>query len=187
LIDEVDRGSNKLKCLQGILEGKPYFNKKSGEYIHPVQGFNVVATANTKGRGSEEGRYLSQILDDAFLERFNVTVEQEYPEAKVELKILKPLVNDDEFAENLVKWADIIRKTFAEGGIDEIISTRRLVHIAKTYGIFKDRKKAIQLCVNRFDQETKDSFLDLYAKVDVKVAEAVPAANTANPHEEIPF
>ena len=187
LIDEVDRGSNKLMCLQGILEGKPYFNKKSGEYIHPVQGFNVVATANTKGRGSEEGRYLSQILDDAFLERFNVTVEQEYPEAKVELKILKPLVNDDEFAENLVKWADIIRKTFAEGGIDEIISTRRLVHIAKTYGIFKDRKKAIQLCVNRFDQETKDSFLDLYAKVDVKVAEAVPAANTANPHEEIPF
>jgi hypothetical protein len=187
LIDEVDRGSNKLMCLQGILEGKPYFNKKSGEYIHPVQGFNVVATANTKGRGSEEGRYLSQILDDAFLERFNVTVEQEYPESKVELKILKPLVNDDEFAENLVKWADIIRKTFAEGGIDEIVSTRRLVHIAKTYGIFKDRKKAIQLCVNRFDQETKDSFLDLYAKVDVKVAEAVPVANTANPHEEIPF
>lgn len=186
LIDEVDRGSNKLMCLQGILEGKPYFNKKSGEYIHPVNGFNVVATANTKGRGSEEGRYLSQILDDAFLERFNVTVEQEYPEAKVELKILKPLVNDNEFAENLVKWADIIRKTFAEGGIDEIISTRRLVHIAKTYGIFKDRKKAIQLCVNRFDQETKDSFLDLYAKVDVKVAEA-PQGDTANPYEEIPF
>ena len=172
LIDEVDRGSNKLLCLQGVLEGKPYFNKKSGEYVYPKKGFNVIATANTKGRGSEEGRYLSQILDDAFLERFNVTVEQEYPETKIELKILKPLLNDDEFAENLVKWAVIIRKTFAEGGVDEIISTRRLVQIAKTHSIFKNRQKAIQLCVNRFDQETKDSFLDLYAKVDVKVAEA---------------
>ena len=188
LIDEVDRGSNKLMCLQGILEGKPYFNKKSGEYIYPKRGFNVVATANTKGRGSEEGRYLSQILDDAFLERFNITVEQEYPESKVELKILKPLLNDDEFAENLVKWADVIRKTFAEGGVDEIISTRRLVHIAKTYSIFKDRQKAIQLCVNRFDQETKDSFLDLYSKVDVKVAEANTAPSMSpSPDEEIPF
>ena len=190
LIDEVDRGSNKLMCLQGILEGKPYFNKKSGEYIYPKRGFNVVATANTKGRGSEEGRYLSQILDDAFLERFNITVEQEYPEAKVELKILKPLLNDDEFAENLVKWADVIRKTFAEGGIDEIVSTRRLVHIAKTYSIFKDRQKAIQLCVNRFDQETKDSFLDLYAKVDVKVAEANTAPvvpKSSEDDDEVPF
>ena len=188
LIDEVDRGSNKLMCLQGILEGKPYFNKKSGEYIYPKRGFNVIATANTKGRGSEEGRYLSQILDDAFLERFNITVEQEYPESKVELKILKPLLNDDEFAENLVKWADVIRKTFAEGGVDEIVSTRRLVHIAKTYSIFKDRQKAIQLCVNRFDQETKDSFLDLYSKVDVKVAEANTAPVMPNsPDEEIPF
>jgi len=188
LIDEVDRGSNKLMCLQGILEGKPYFNKKSGEYIHPKRGFNVIATANTKGRGSEEGRYLSQILDDAFLERFNITVEQEYPEAKVELKILKPLLNDDEFAENLVKWADVIRKTFAEGGVDEIISTRRLVHISKTYAIFKDRQKAIQLCVNRFDQETKDSFLDLYSKVDIKVAEAnsAPIIPTTS-DDEIPF
>lgn len=188
LIDEVDRGSNKLMCLQGILEGKPYFNKKSGEYIHPKRGFNVIATANTKGRGSEEGRYLSQILDDAFLERFNITVEQEYPEAKVELKILKPLLNDDEFAENLVKWADVIRKTFAEGGVDEIISTRRLVHISKTYAIFKDRQKAIQLCVNRFDQETKDSFLDLYSKVDIKVAEANTAPVTPiTTDDEIPF
>lgn len=188
LIDEVDRGSNKLMCLQGILEGKPYFNKKSGEYIYPKRGFNVVATANTKGRGSEEGRYLSQILDDAFLERFNITVEQEYPESKVELKILKPLLNDDEFAENLVKWADVIRKTFAEGGVDEIISTRRLVHIAKTYSIFKDRQKAIQLCVNRFDQETKDSFLDLYAKVDIKVAEANTApVMPTSPDDEVPF
>jgi MoxR-like ATPase len=184
LIDEIDRGSNKLMCLQGILEGKPYFNKKSGEYIYPSAGFNIVATANTKGRGSEEGKYLSQILDDAFLERFNITVEQQYPESRVELKILKPLLNDNEFAENLVKWADVIRKTFNEGGVDEIISTRRLVHIAKTYSIFKDRQKAIQLCVNRFDEETKLAFLDLYTKVDVKVAEA----NTATTNvDELPF
>lgn len=189
LIDEVDRGSNKLMCLQGILEGKPYYNKKSGEYIHPADGFNVIATANTKGRGSEEGRYLSQILDDAFLERFPITVEQDYPTDKVELKILKPLLNDDEFAENLVKWADVIRKTFADGGIDEIISTRRLVHIAKAYSIFKDRNKAIELCVARFDEETKVSFLDLYAKVDVKVAEKVVVEETpkVDVDKEIPF
>jgi MoxR-like ATPase len=188
LIDEVDRGSNKLMCMQGILEGKPYFNKKSGEYVQPAKGFNVIATANTKGRGSEEGRYLSQILDDAFLERFPITVEQNYPNDKVELKILKPLINDDEFAENLVKWADVIRKTFAEGGIDEIISTRRLVHIAKAYSIFKNRKKAIELCVARFDEETKNSFLDLYAKVDIKVAEANTATTIpVKSGEEIPF
>lgn len=187
LIDEVDRGSNKLMCLQGILEGKPYFNKKSGEYIHPTEGFNVVATANTKGRGSEEGRYLSQVLDDAFLERFPITVEQDYPDSKVELKILKPLLNEDEFAENLVKWADVIRKTFADGGIDEIISTRRLVHIAKAYSIFQDRNKAIELCVARFDQETKDAFLDLYSKVDIKVAEGAPVVDPRDPNEEIPF
>ena len=157
LLDEVDRGSNKLMCLQGILEGKPYYNKKNGENVYPQPGFTIIATANTKGRGSEEGKYLSQILDDAFLERFNITVEQQYPESRVELKILKPLIDDDEFAENLVKWADVIRKTYNEGGIDEIISTRRLVHIAKAYNIFKDKQKAIKLCVSRFDEETKTS------------------------------
>jgi hypothetical protein len=171
LIDEVDRGSEKLLCLQGILEGKSYFNKKSGEYIKPAPGFQIVATANTKGRGSEEGRFLAKILDDAFLERFPITVEQEYPSASVESKILKPLMNDDEFAENLIKWADVIRKTFDEGGVDEIISTRRLVHIAHTYAIFGDRTKAIKMCVNRFDEETKNAFLDLYTKVDAKPVE----------------
>jgi hypothetical protein len=172
LIDEVDRGSEKLLCLQGILEGKAYFNKKSGEYIKPTPGFQIIATANTKGRGSEEGRFLAKILDDAFLERFPITVEQEYPSASVETKILKPLMNDDEFAENLIKWADVIRKTFAEGGVDEIISTRRLVHIAHAYAIFGDRTKAIKMCVNRFDEETKNSFLDLYTKVDAKIVES---------------
>ena len=171
LIDEVDRGSEKLLCLQGILEGKSYFNKKSGEYIKPAPGFQIVATANTKGRGSEEGRFLAKILDDAFLERFPITVEQEYPSASVETKILKPLMNDDEFAENLIKWADVIRKTFDEGGVDEIISTRRLVHIAHAYAIFGDRTKAIKMCVNRFDEETKNAFLDLYTKVDAKVVD----------------
>jgi MoxR-like ATPase len=166
LIDEVDRGSNKLMCLQGILEGKPYYNKKTGEVVLPAEGFSIIATANTKGRGSEEGRYLSQILDDAFLERFPITVEQEYPDVKTEKKILSPLIEDKEFVENLCQWADVVRQSFEQGATDEIISTRRLVHIAKAFGIFKDRMKAIELCVNRFDTETKMAFLDLYSKVD---------------------
>ena len=189
LIDEVDRGSNKLMCLQGILEGKPYFNKKNGEVVYPSEGFNVVATANTKGRGSEEGRYLSQILDDAFLERFPITVEQEYPDTKTEKKILSPLIEDKVFVDNLVKWADVVRQSFEQGAIDELVSTRRLVHIAKAYSIFNDRMKAIELCVNRFDTETKIAFLDLYSKVDetinpveVPTEEIVPELS-----EEIPF
>lgn len=169
LIDEVDRGSNKLMCLQGIMEGKPHYNKKSGEMVYPKSGFNIVATANTKGRGSDEGKYLSQILDDAFLERFPITVEQDYPDAKTEKKILTPLLDDKEFVNNLCQWADIVRQSFEQGATDEIISTRRLVHIAKAYNIFKDRMKAITLCVNRFDEETKLAFLDLYSKVDATV------------------
>ena len=185
LIDEVDRGSNKLMCLQGILEGKPYYNKKNGEMVYPAEGFNVVATANTKGRGSEEGRYLSQILDDAFLERFPITVEQEYPDAKTEKKILSPLIEDKEFVENLVQWADVVRQSFDQGAVDEIISTRRLVHIAKAFKIFGDRMKAIELCVSRFDTETKLAFMDLYSKVDAKVE--APQQQSANTSEEIPF
>jgi MoxR-like ATPase len=169
LIDEVDRGSNKLLCLQGILEGKPYYNKKTGEMVYPAKGFNVVCTANTKGRGSDEGRYLSQILDDAFLERFPITVEQNYPDTKTEKKILSPLIDDQVFVENLVQWADVVRQSFSQGATDEIISTRRLVHIAQAYKIFGDKMKAITLCVNRFDEETKTAFLDLYSKVDVTV------------------
>ena len=176
LIDEVDRGSNKLMCLQGILEGKPYYNKKSGEMVYPAKGFNVIATANTKGRGSEEGRYLSQILDDAFLERFPITVEQEYPDAKTERKILAPLIDDADFVEKLAKWADVVRQSFDQGATDEIISTRRLVHIAKAYKIFGNKLKAIQLCVARFDAETRDAFIDLYTKVDSDVESP---ANTA--------
>jgi MoxR-like ATPase len=185
LIDEVDRGSNKLMCLQGILEGKPYYNKKNGEMVYPKDGFNVIATANTKGRGSEEGRYLSQILDDAFLERFPITVEQEYPDVKTEKKILSPLIDDQDFVEKLTQWASIVRQSFDQGAVDEIISTRRLVHIAKAYGIFKDRMKAVELCVSRFDADTKTAFLDLYSKVDVKVnpMEAPPVKSS----EEIPF
>ena len=176
LIDEVDRGSSNLMCLQGILEGKPYYNKKTGEMVYAKSGFNIVATANTKGRGSDEGKYLSQILDDAFLERFPITVEQQYPDARTEKKILSALINYDvTFAENLVKWADVVRQSYMQGATDEIISTRRLVHIAKSYKIFGDKMKAITLCVNRFDEETKMAFLDLYSKVD---AEVVSPANT---------
>lgn len=192
LIDEVDRGSNKLMCLQGIMEGKPYYNKKSGEMVHPAKGFTVVATANTKGRGSDEGKYLSQILDDAFLERFPITVEQEYPSPTVEKKILTPLIDDKNFVDCLVQWADIVRQSYTQGATDEIISTRRLVHIAKAYEIFKDRMKAITLCVNRFDEETKLAFLDLYSKVDVQVqspANTTSHLETASTelNKEIPF
>lgn len=185
LIDEVDRGSNKLMCLQGILEGKPYFNKKNGELVKPARGFNVIATANTKGRGSEEGRYLSQILDDAFLERFPITVEQQYPDVKTEKKILAPLISDQEFVDHLVQWADIVRQSFDQGAVDEIISTRRLVHIARAFELFGDRMKAIELCVSRFDAETKTAFLDLYSKVDAK-ANTETTENTKI-EDEIPF
>lgn len=175
ILDEIDRGSNKLMCLQGVLEGKGLFVKKTGEFVEPVSGFNIIATANTKGKGDETGRYMAAtILDDAFLERFPLTVEQEYPDTKVETKILTKLfaslgINDKEFAENLVKWADIIRKTFEEGAIDELISTRRLSHIAEAYTIFNDKMEAIKYCINRFDGETKTAFLDLYSKIDAGI------------------
>ena len=187
LMDEVDRGSNKLMCLQGILEGKPYYNKKNGEMVYPKNGFSIIATANTKGRGSEEGRYLSQILDDAFLERFPITVEQEYPDVKTEKKILTPLIDDQDFVENLTQWADVVRQSFDQGATDEIISTRRLVHIAKAYKIFGDRMKAIELCVSRFDTDTKMAFLDLYSKVDAKVNAPVGTSAKATILDEIPF
>ena len=192
LIDEVDRGSNKLMCLQGIMEGKSYYNKKTGEVVKPSPGFNVIATANTKGRGSDEGKYLSQILDDAFLERFPITVEQEYPTPATEKKILTPLIDDKEFVECLVKWADVVRQSYDQGATDEIVSTRRLVHIAKAYIIFKDRMKAIRLCLNRFDEQTKLAFLDLYSKVDASInAPATPESNIGASDttlaKEIPF
>jgi len=175
ILDEIDRGSNKLMCLQAILEGKPYFNKKTGEVVHPAHGFNVIATANTKGRGSEDGKFMSaQMLDEAFLERFAITVEQEYPTPANEKKIIlnkmaKANVEDEEFAGNLVTWAEVIRKTFYEGAIDELISTRRLEHIVNAYAMFNNRLKAIELCVNRFDEDTKVAFIELYNKVDAKV------------------
>ena len=167
LLDEIDLASNKILCLQSVLEGKGVFLKKIGKYVKPTQGFNVIATANTKGKGSDDGRFVgTNILNEAFLERFPVTFEQEYPAASVETKILQNVGADDQFAENLVKWAGVIRKTFFDGGVDEVITTRRLVHIVQAYSIFGDRLDAITKCVNRFDDDTKQSFLDLYTKVD---------------------
>jgi len=173
LLDEVDLASNKILCLQSILEGKGIFLKKIGKYIQPTAGFNVIATANTKGKGSDDGRFIgTNVLNEAFLERFPVTFEQEYPTPKTEQKILEGIaldlgVEDRDFCKRLTDWADIIRKTFYDGGIDEIISTRRLVHIIRAYSIFKDKSKAIQVCINRFDTETKSAFLELYDKIDV--------------------
>ena len=172
LLDEIDLASNKILCLQPILEGKGIFLKKIGRFIQPAAGFNVVATANTKGKGSDDGRFIgTNVLNEAFLERFPVTFEQEYPPVSVEKKILGGIasqlgVTDTDFIARLVDWGDIIRKTFYDGGIEEIISTRRLVHIVRAFSIFNDKAKAIQVCINRFDDETKQAFLELYDKVD---------------------
>ena len=167
LLDEIDLASNKILCLQSILEGNGVFLKKIGRFIRPSAGFNVIATANTKGKGSDDGRFIgTNVLNEAFLERFPVTFEQEYPTVAIETKILNKVCDDTEFCKRLCDWADIIRKTFYDGGIEEIISTRRLVHIVKAYNIFGDKAKAIQVCVNRFDDETKQAFLELYDKVD---------------------
>ena len=178
LLDEIDRATNKIMCLQGILEGKPVLVKKTGEVVKPQPGFNVVATANTKGKGSEDGRFTAaSIIDDAFLERFTVSVDQPFASLSVEKKIVlnhmkKYNCIDDDFAQNLVTWADIIRKTFEDDGVDELISTRRLCHIVQTYAIFGKKIKAIELCIARFDADTQEAFSDLYTKVDSEVAEA---------------
>lgn len=173
LLDEIDLASNKILCLQSVLEGKGVFLKKIGKFVKPAAGFNVIATANTKGKGSDDGRFIgTNVLNEAFLERFPVTFEQSYPAPATEQKILEGIaldlgVEDRDFCKRLVDWADIIRKTFYDGGIEEIISTRRLVHVIRAFSIFGDKAKAIQVCVNRFDDETKQAFLELYDKVDV--------------------
>jgi len=181
LLDEIDLASNKILCLQSILEGKGVFLKKIGKYVRPASGFNVFATANTKGKGSDDGRFIgTNVLNEAFLERFPVTFEQEYPSASTERKILEGIsldlgIQDRQFCQRLTDWAQMIRKTFYEGAIDEIISTRRLTHIIRAYSIFNDKAKAIKVCLNRFDDETKQSFMDLYDKVDVDVEFSEPA------------
>jgi hypothetical protein len=172
LLDEIDLASNKILCLQSVLEGKGVFLKKIGKFVKPAAGFNVFATANTKGKGSDDGRFIgTNVLNEAFLERFPVTFEQSYPAPATEQKILEGIaldlgVEDRDFCKRLVDWADVIRKTFYEGAIEEIISTRRLTHIIRAYSIFNDKAKAIQVCINRFDDATKQSFLELYDKVD---------------------
>ena len=175
LLDEIDLASNKIMCLQPILEGNGVFLKKINRFVKPSKGFNVIATANTKGQGSDDGKFIgTNILNEAFLERFPITIEQAYPTNKIETKILLNVMSDkglssavdNEFANSLVTWADIIRKTYYEGGVDELISTRRLVHIVEAFSIFKNKMKAIEMCTNRFDLDTKTSFLDLYTKID---------------------
>lgn len=191
LLDEIDLASNKIMCLQPILEGKGILLKKINQYIEPAEGFEIIATANTKGKGSEDGRFIgTNILNEAFLERFPICVEQDYPAIATERKIIeKELATvgkpDAEFADNLTKWADIIRKTFMDGGIDELIATRRLVHIVKAYAVFNDRMKAIQMCINRFDDETKSAFIDLYTKVDAEVVNTDFGESTVEAKEDV--
>ena len=175
LLDEVDLGSNKLMCLQSVLEGKGYLIKKTGEWVTPKEGFTILATANTKGQGSEDGKFIgTQIMNEAMLERFAITMQQEYPPVKTERMILSKEMGltgevDQDFCDKLVDWADVIRKTFYEGGIDDVITTRRLVHIVNAYRMFKDKLKSIEMCISRFDEETRNSILDLYTKVDAGV------------------
>ena len=172
LLDEVDLGSNKLMCLQSVLEGKGYLIKKTGEWVSPKEGFTILATANTKGQGSEDGKFIgTQIMNEAMLERFAITMQQEYPPVKTERSILSKEMGltgdvDQDFCDKLVDWADIIRKTYYEGGIEDVITTRRLVHIVNAYRMFGDKLKSITMCISRFDEETRNSILDLYTKVD---------------------
>lgn len=189
LIDEIDAGgANLLMCLQGVLEGKPLYIKSKNEIVYPTKGFNVIATANTKGKGSDDGRYIgTNVLNEAFLERFAIVFEQEYPGQKVEAKIVTNLMKsldclDGEFTSVLIKWADAIRRTFEDGGVDETITTRRLVHIVKNFAIYKDKRKAVQLAINRFDNHTKDAFMDLFDKVSAEpvVAEAIPVSEESD-------
>lgn len=195
LLDETDLASNKILCLQSVLEGKGVYLKKINKFIQHSDGFNIFATANTKGKGSEDGRFIgTNVLNEAFLERFSITLEQQYPSTTIEQKILKKFVPEDSgdealiFSQKLVDWADIIRKTFYDGGIDEIISTRRLVHIMKAYSIFGNKEKAIKICINRFDQETKESFLSLYDKIDADFnLSSDQTPELENPTPDIPF
>ena len=190
LLDEIDLASNKILCLQPVLEGKGVYLKKINQWVKPTSGFTIIATANTNGKGAETGSFVgTQILNEAFLERFAITIEQNYPTAAVEKRLLLGHMAeydnvDDDFAEQLTKWADIIRKTYQDGGIDEIISTRRLVHIVKAHSIFNDKMSAIKLCISRFDEETKTSFLDVYTKVDENVNMDV---DTDTVDEPVPF
>lgn len=189
LLDECDAASaNTILCLQSILEGKPYYFKLKNEIIYPSNGFNIIATANTKGKGSDDGRYIgTNIMNEAFLERFAVTFEQEYPPQATEFRIINKLMQqmdciDDDFAKLLVKWVDTIRKTYDDGGVDELITTRRLIHIIRAFSIFKDQDKAIQLCCNRFDTSTKDAFIGLFNKM-----KPVPEVENGISSEEMIF
>lgn len=193
LLDEIDAGgANTLLCLQPILEGKPFYFKLKNELIVPAPGFNVFATANTKGKGSEDGRYIgTNILNEAFLERFAVTFNQEYPSVAVEKKIVTNLMEtygcaNELFAENIIKWADSIRRTFEDGGVDELITTRRLAHVVRAYSIFNDEKKAVELCCNRFDDITRKAFMDLYEKIAATPVETTPVEQPSK-YEEVPF
>ena len=193
LLDEVDLASTKIMCLQPVLEGKGIFLKKINEWVKPIDGFNVIATANTKGKGDDTGNFIGAgVLNEAFLERFPICLEADYPTESTEVKILDKVFESaghtssdvKDFARKLVRWAQVIRTTYKEGAIDDLISTRRLVHIANAWGIFgQDKMKAVELCIARFDEDTKSAMVDLYTKVDAD-ALAKDEEETSNRPEE---
>jgi len=189
LLDEIDLGSANMMCLQPVLEGKGVFLKKIGQWVTPAPGFTVFATANTKGKGSDDGRFVGTgIMNEAMLDRFPVTLEQPYPTRSVEKKILtKAGCDDASFTDHLTKWAEIIRKSFYEGAVDEIVSTRRLVDIVNAFAIFDSKEKAIAMCLARFDDDTREAFLNLYSKVDGEMELGADEATTAASSNECPF
>ena len=185
LLDEIDLGSDKLMCLQSVLEGKGVYLKKINQWVVPAAGFTIFATANTKGKGDEAGRFAgTRVLNEAMLDRFDYTYEQEYASKATEKKILMRAMKkfgaqDDAFADNLTKWADMIRKAYMEGACDEIISTRRLINICKANVVFADKGKSVKMALTRFDSSTQESFFNSYSKIDAEVANAQDVAAAA--------
>ena len=181
LLDEIDYGTSKLSCLQSVLEGNGVFIKQTNRKVVPAKGFIVIATANTKGQGDDTGKFIgTNGMNEAFLERFGVTMWQPYAPGATEKKILEKkmaalgITPDEAFVANLVQWADTTRATYEAGGRDSLISTRRLVNVVELFAIFGEREKAIKYAIERFDRETKEAFWQLYTKID---AEAVAVAD----------
>ena len=193
LLDEFDLSNpNRITCLNAVLEGNSLFVKRTGELVDPAPGFTVIATANTKGKGGS-GRYIgANSQNEAVLDRFSITIEQNYAGKAIEKKILTNIMNmlteatedDMEFIGKLIEFGDIIRATYNDGGVDELLSTRRLIDMVKSYIVFgRDRAKAIKYGINRFDIDTIEAFNSLYENLDVRMAEMSEQTEAATEYE----
>lgn len=203
VLDEIDQATSKVMCLQQVLNGKPVFLKKINQWVKPAEGFNVGATANTKGNGDDTGRFVgANPLNVAFRDRLSgMCFVADYPTPAVEKKILNKAmavagVDDAEFAALLVDWAGMIRKTNREGGLDETMTTRRLVQIAQNLSILGERTLAVELGINIYDEITREAMLSLFQKIDpanapkddtLGKAPAAATASTSVPSTKCPF